>query len=370
MGIKNLTQFLKKYEVYETLNISLLKYKKVAIDTPMFLYKFKGVTEPTSNDWLGCFVNLVAFLRKHDIHPTFIFEGKSPPEKSLVQAERREQRQKMSDRTHTIEKDLENYVGTGIISDFLFQVWEKLKHKNNKSLLVKRTLTKSKTFIDVNAIREEINRRKRYEITITTEDIHMLKELFDLLGISWIQSLGEAETDCVSIFYDGIVDYIISEDTDVLAYVQSPSQSKNLKVITDLNTTNLTFVQVSKEKVLKCLNLTSESFRDFCIMCGTDYNKNIPRVGVETSYKLICKWKNIENIPLDTTILNYHRGRQLFKVKSDHRLYKQVKWCLLPLTNFVDNLTVFMFTYNFKNVDINYVFKALIQPSFDLEIID
>lgn len=370
MGIKNLTQFLRKYKVYETLDITLLKYTKVAIDTPMFLFKFKGVTEPTTNDWLGCFVTFVAFLRKHDIHPIFVFEGRSPPEKAPAQEERRQQRQKMSDKTNAIEKDLENYIGTGIISDLLFQVWEKLKHKNNKSLLVKRTLTKAKTFIDIETIKEEINRRKRYEITITSEDIDNLKKLFDLLGVSWIQSSGEAETDCISLFYDGMVDYIVSEDTDVLAYFQ-PDESKDLKAITDINTSDLTFVHVSKEKVLDSLNFTSESFRDFCIMCGTDYNKNVPRVGVETSYKLISKWDNIENVPIDTTILNHCRGRKLFEVQSNHKLHEQAKWCLLPKysqTDFIDELTIFMFTYNFKNVDTNYVFKALTQPSFVLEV--
>jgi 5'-3' exonuclease len=373
MGIKNLTQFLRKYKVYETLDINLLKYTKVAIDTPMFLYKFKGVTEPTTNDWLGCFVTFVAFLRKYDIHPIFLFEGKSPPEKAPAQEKRRQQRQKMSDRTDTIEKDLETYIGTGNISELLFEVWEKLKHKN-KSLLVKRTLTKAKTFVDVETVKEEIYRRKRYEITITTEDINALKELFDLMGVSWIQSSGEAETDCVSLFYDGVVDYIVSEDTDVLAYFnpshdfQPLDEPKDLKVITNIDTTNLTFEQVSKEMVLDSLNLTSESFRDFCIMCGTDYNDNIPRVGVETSYKLILKWDNIEGVPLDIDILNHHRGRKLFEVKSNHKLHEHIKWCLLPQTDFIDELTVFMFTYNFKNVDTNYVFKALTQPSFDLEV--
>lgn len=368
MGIKNLTQFLKKYEVYETFNISLLKYTKLAIDTPMFLYKFKGVTEPTTNDWLGCFATFVAFLRKHDIHPIFLFEGKSPPEKVPAQEKRRQQRQKMTDRTDAIEKDLEIYIATGSISDLLFEVWEKLKHKNNKSLLVKKTLTKSKTFIDIETIKEEINRRKRYEITITSEDINILKELFDLLGVSWIQSIGEAETDCVSLFYDGMVDYIVSEDSDVLAYF-NPNHGPDLKVITNIDTTNLTFEQVSKEMVLDSLSLTSESFRDFCIMCGTDYNDNIPRVGVETSYKLILKWDKIDNVPLDSIdILNHYRGRQLFEVKSNQKLHEKVQWCLLPTSSLIDELTVFMFTYNFKNVDTNFIFKALTQPSFELKV--
>ena len=77
MGIKNLSKFLKEHNIGEKLHVSHLKYKKIAIDTPMFFYKFKSCTP----DWLGCFLNLVVFLRSWDIHPLFVFEGTSPPKK-------------------------------------------------------------------------------------------------------------------------------------------------------------------------------------------------------------------------------------------------------------------------------------------------
>jgi 5'-3' exonuclease len=361
MGIKNLSQFLKKREVHETIHIATLKYTKIAIDTPMFLFKFKGVCDPSSFDWLGCFITFIAFLRKWDIHPIFVFEGKAPPEKAPAQEGRREQRQKMTDKTDSLERDLNAYVGTGTITDLLKQTMEKLKFKNNKSLLAKKTLTRSKTFIDVEIIKEEIARRKRYEISITPEDIVILKELFDLMGVSWIQSNGEAETDCVSMFYDGVVDYVVSEDTDVLAYF-NPFGEKDLKAIINFNTNDLTFTQVSKFKVLDALDLTSESFRDFCIMCGTDYNKNIFRVGVETSYKLICHNYLIESVPLDTTILNHIRVRKIFEVTPNHSLHEKVKWCRLPQSEFIDELSVFVFTYNLRHIDVQNIFKALSEP--------
>lgn len=360
MGIKNLSQFLKKREVHETINISNLKYTKIAIDTPMFFFKFKGVTDPSTNDWLGCFISLVAFLRKCDVHPVFIFEGKSPPEKASAQEERREQRQKMVSKTTDLENDLKVYTTAGKVSDLLAETWEKIKLKNNKSLLAKKTLIKSaKSFVDIQAIKEEINKRKRYEINITSDDINNLKELFDIMGVSWIASQGEAETDCVTLLYDGIVDYIVSEDTDVLAYYNPKNEEKDLKVITNFNTSDFTFTQISKNKVLETLNLTSKSFRDLCIMCGTDYNENIPRVGVETSYKYITKYYNLENIPVDTTILNYPRGRELFEVKSNPFLHSLVRWCRIPQNTFIDDLSVFMFTFNLRNINVQNIFKAL-----------
>jgi 5'-3' exonuclease len=364
MGIKNLNQFLKKYEVHETFHISNLTYTKLGIDTPMFLYKFKGTTNVNTNEWLGCFITFIAFLRKWDIHPIFVFEGKAPLEKAQTQEERREQRQKMVHKTNTIELDLNTYKFDGSITPFLSEVWNKLLLKQktkNKSLLVKNV----KVSLDTVAIEDEIENRRRYEISISSEDIANLKDLLDIMGVSWIQSIDEAETDCVSLFYSGAVDYIVSHDTDVLAYFSS--QSEELKVINNFNTTELTFTHVSKQKVLDALNLTSESFRDFCIMCGTDYNKNIFRVGVETAYNFILKNFNIENVPLDTSILNHGRVREIFKVKENLEVNDKVMWCRLPKPKFVDDLAMFIFTHTIKNVDVNYIFECMNESEIDVE---
>ncbi len=43
MGIKNLTKFIKEkcQDAYVTENINALSFKKIAIDTPMLMYKYK-----------------------------------------------------------------------------------------------------------------------------------------------------------------------------------------------------------------------------------------------------------------------------------------------------------------------------------------
>jgi len=370
MGIKNLSQFLKKREVYETLHISNLKYMRVGIDTPMFLYKFKGTSKPNTYEWLSQFINFVTFLRKHDIHPVFLFEGKAPPEKAPAQEERRQQRQKMTDRTNGLEKDLQTYISTGEISPLLLEIKAKT---TNKSLLARRTLTLSgKNMIDVASIQEEIDRRKRYDISISQEDIADLKKLFTLMGVSYIQSIGEAETDCISLYCNKTIDYIVAEDTDVLAYCDDSDQDKlsDLKVIIDFNVHNLTYTRIDKQKVLDVLTLTHESFRDFCIMCGTDYNKNMFRVGVETSYKLIVKHGTIENIPLDTSILNHKRGRKIFEAKENLKLNDWVKWCRIPSDTFTDELESFVFMYNLKNINISRVLKALSEADIELDEVE
>lgn len=362
MGIKNLNQFLKKQGVIETLDISVLRFKKIGIDVPMFMYKFKGVTDPSTKDWLQHFIHFIAFLRKYDIHPIFLFEGRSPPEKVPVQEERRMQRQKTAIKTEMIQRDLNLYIQTGTITPLLKEIWLKIQTKS-KFLLKNKALLKANINVDI--VKKELEHRKRFEIVISIEDIHNLKELLDIMGVSWIHSKGEAEADCVSLFYDNYIDYIVTEDTDVLAYFNPTNSAKELKVISNFNTKDLTFTQINKTKVLNSLKLSAESFRDFCIMCGTDYNKNVPKVGLQNAYKYILRSRCIENVPLDTSILNHKRIRKLFEVTANHSLSYFAKWCRTPGTDFEEKFNKFVDTYKLKNIDTGSILKALSEPDIN-----
>ena len=141
MGIKNLSHFLKKYDTVQLLDMKLLKFSKIGIDTPMFLYKFKSKF-PDSNEWLSCFVNFVSYLRKWDVHPTFVFEGKAPPEKSATQEQRRESKLRIKEKTNSIHNDLVNFIENGIVTPLLSEFQGK-------------TIVKSK--VDVDFIQKEIN---------------------------------------------------------------------------------------------------------------------------------------------------------------------------------------------------------------------
>ena len=359
MGIKNLSQFLKKREIYELKTIDVLRYKKIAIDTPMFLYKFKSAFEPKSTEWLGCFLNLIVFLRKHDIHPIFVFEGKSPPEKAETQKIRREQRDKIVDKTDTIETSLNCYETTGTVNLALSEIQQFISKKS-----IKKTLLVREKSINVKEIRDEITRRRRFEVSIKPEDILNLKELLDITGVCHIQSMGEAETDCVSLFYSKIVDYVVSEDTDVFAY-HGGDDERQITSIVNFNVSGdtPTFTQISKQKILDTLKLSSESFRDFCIMCGTDYNKNIFKIGVEKSYVFLSNFKCIENIPIDCETLKHTMVRELFRLRSIDNLPQQQWWCRMPTTEFEYKLTIFMFNSSIKNVSFNNVYNALTNPN-------
>ena len=80
MGIHDLNKFLRSQcpSVFEEIHISEYSYKKVAIDTSLYMCKFKVLY---GDDWLSAFLNLVACLRRQNVHCVFIFDSGSPFEK-------------------------------------------------------------------------------------------------------------------------------------------------------------------------------------------------------------------------------------------------------------------------------------------------
>lgn len=117
---------------------------------------------------------------------------------------------------------------------------------------------------------------------------------------------GESERHACDLRSRGLVDHILTTDTDCLAMKQS--------FINNIDTTNHVYTLVDYDAALANLDLTPSQFTDLCIMCGCDYNDNIPRVGVIKSYKLIKEHLDIETVStkMNADCLNYETCRQLF----------------------------------------------------------
>jgi len=133
--------------------------------------------------------------------------------------------------------------------------------------------------------------------------------MMSLLGVPFFNAAVEAETTCSDLCKQGKVDFVLSEDSDVLAYGAPMFVSK-------VNTTTETATVVYYEEMLSALGLSTDSFLDFCIMCGTDYNSNIRLIGPKKAYKLISEYGSIEAISdsgIDVSVLNHIRVRDLFK---------------------------------------------------------
>ncbi len=338
--------------IYKEIHISEFAFKKVAIDTSLYMCKFKAIY---GEKWINAFLNLVACLRKNEVHCVFIYDSGAPPDKAEERAERAEKREVLQKKVEELERSLEKYHDTKeidqVLSDFYNKKIKKVSPTMNKSLL-KKTDSIGGERIDMDLVEEWIGNTRKQILNITPEDFQLTKDLFIILNVPFYQAPLEAEKFCSDLCRRGVIDAVLSEDTDVLAYGAPIFLSK-------IDTAKEICVQINYEEVLKELELTKEKFLDLCIMCGCDYNKNMLKVGPETAFKYIKKYGSIEDIGKntnhDTSVLRFERVRELFTIYEESDVVK-VPYCGQPdfnvLIKFINNNKIY--------VDYKYIQSAFI----------
>ena len=302
MGIKQLNNLLRSKcpEVFQEIHLSEFAYQKVSIDVSLYLCKFKSL----SDSWLGSFTKLISCLRKHNVHCVFIFDNGHPEEKTKEREERRNNREKNRVRIEMWESWLEKFEKGE-------EEWNTCLDELIGSGSAALTIVEKKR-----EVKHILEKKRRSLLSIVDEDFIKLRLLFDAMKVSYYDAPLEAETMCADLCKRGIVAAAMSDDTDVLAY-GSPV------FLTKVDIYRGTATKILYKDMLEKLKLGSSSqFLDLCIMCGTDYNKNIAKVGCETSYKYILQYGDIETIGqskgLDLTVLNYKKSRELFTVYEQY----------------------------------------------------
>lgn len=354
MGIKNLHQFLRKHcaEAYVTQPLSAYRYKKLAIDASLYMFKYKTAA---GERWISCFISLLAALRKNEVHPVFVFDNGAPVEKQQERAARQESRQKIRDKAQELSEALREYDLTGEISQCLMDVMEKNTASKEKRLLGNHA-RKSDIF-DRKTIENELRKLESQSVHISKEDFILLRELCNIMNVPIVEAPDEAEKKCTELCKGSSVYGVITEDTDVLAY-GCPI------FLTSIQYHKAECTELAIDDILDCLELSYESFRDLCIMCGTDYNKNIFKVGPEKAYALIKQYGTIdgivENTQYDTAILNHKRVRELLTATPDTT---SIPFCKVPDFSELDR---FLFENN-SRVDISGLKKAFEQHELSFE---
>jgi 5'-3' exonuclease len=319
MGIRNLHTFLRKNvpEIYQEVSLTRFAYKRIAIDLSIYLCKYKAFYKER---WLDAFISLVTCLRENEIHFVFIFDSKSPPEKDQEKRHRSLQREKLKNRISEMEKAYKLLMDKDEISPCIERYFQ---NKSNREANV--------TFVGT-----EIDRLKSNLLEIQSEDFVLVKQLFDVLKVPYYYGVSEAEATCAHLCLNGNVDAVMTEDTDILAYGCPINLHK-------INIQNNTIILIEMKNLLTDLEMTYEQFRDFCIMCGTDYNTNIPKIGPDRSYKLLKEHKCIENLQklVNTDILKYKEVRRLFL--NDIQFDIPMIYCGQPD---IHTLQLFVFTNN------------------------
>jgi len=194
----------------------------------------------------GILFRMVNFLEK-GIKPVFVFDGKPPDLKNATIAVRRK------------------------IRDDAGEKWKEALEKGDE---------------------EEAYRQARSSTRVDETIIKTSKELLDLMGIPYVQSAGEGESQAAFMVQRGDALYAVSQDYDTLLF-GAPLLVRNLTV-SGKRKIRGRVISVNPERivldeVLASLKLTREELIQVGILVGTDFNPGIEGVGAKTGLKIVKK---------------------------------------------------------------------------------
>ena len=348
MGIQGLTPFLKKFapSVFSTVYLSNFSKKKIAIDISLFLYKYKVIY---GEQWLSGILQMLTLLRSFSIHPIIIFDGEAPIEKMEEQQNRRAMREERLQKYNSLTTSLDVFNTNGVITTELQEFYNKqaLKFGVNSTF-------------DVDLVTSQLDKMKNQTVRIYYSDIELVQSLMNTMCIPYFQAPSEAEGMCSWLCKHNLVDAVLTEDTDVLAYGAN-------KFLSKLNLNTSTCVQIDYDNILSSLGLTKEQFTDFCILCGCDYNQRVKGLGPVRAYKMLLKYQTMENMiqenpKIDFSCLKHTRVKDMFTVPCSETVEQllRVKNMKCGRPNY-EELTTFMYKNNCMVHHPQYVYNSCLQ---------
>lgn len=130
-------------------------------------------------------------------------------------------------------------------------------------------------------------------VDVTPEMARMLIEELKLLNVDYVVAPYEADSQMVYLEKRGIVQGIISEDSDLLVFGAKCLITKldNFGECVVINRTDFTAC-----KEISLVGWTDAQFRQMAILSGCDYLPSINKMGLMTAYRLLRKHKTVERI--------------------------------------------------------------------------
>jgi len=332
MGVKNLKNLLNDNvpNSFKNTNTKSLKNKKIAIDTSIILYQsitairgsgsdLKGPDNKSTSHIHGILIKTLNYL-KNDLIPIHIFDGKAPQLKKKI----------LNDRSK-IKKDAINK---------LLELEERITTENLSEK-------------ELDAIETEKIKLLKSSVSVSYSDTREVAQIVELLGVPFIFAPEEADSQCAYLSRNDLVDYIASEDMDLLTF----GSKKLLK-----NFMKKDMYEIDLNKILSDSNFTMDQFIDLCILLGCDYTDTIYGIGPKKAWELIKKYESIENIiTLEQKItkavyklpdnFRYEESREYFK-NARHVQVKSTDLELkVPKLNELKKLLIDKYGYDEDNVE-------------------
>lgn len=242
MGIRGFQIFLNRYApsaIEEINQLSDLNAKRVGIDVSIYIHQFcHGERGLVRGNYLIKFMELAVELKDRGIEPIFVFDGEKPAEKEHTVNKRRAIKERKKERIRELENLFKN---TGDSS-----YWQ------------------------------EKNKLERKMVHTDMKMYDHLKQVLTMAGLKFVQAEREADEVLADLYLKGKVDYVFSDDMDLLVY----GTGKLL--------TNLIFRKrkvIHFQKFLSELQISRKQFIQMAILAGCDYQSQI--LSLEDSYNLI-----------------------------------------------------------------------------------
>ena len=258
MGIKGFFQDLRKHFGYKGSTISLeeLRGKRLAVDVSHLMYKAKyALHAGNRSPIIRYFARFIVRMYEINTYMVMVFDGIPPALKGGENNRRRE-----------IQKKLLNEIAT------LKDKRDDLDPLSTDGPLYEKRIAK---------LEKRANHRP------TKEEVRDLQELFDALTIPYIVTDGhDAENLCAYLNHKGLVDYVISGDSDVFAF-GGKNIIKGYKNCTDI------FDCDYIGAIMNAFSFTTiDQLIHYAILVGNDYNDRKKGNGPKTSQGLILSAKD------------------------------------------------------------------------------
>lgn len=250
MGIKCLLKFINETtDVVKVTNIEQYKYKRVAVDISLMMYKIIISVRNSGSDYtnqqgqvtshiLGLFNKTIEFL-KNGIIPVYVFDGKPPELKNKVINDRRNVKIKAIEKMEQATTDA-----------------EKIKYFKKC-------------------------------VSISKQQWEQCKDLLNTMGIPWIHAPEEADSQCAYLSREGFVEAVLTDDMDILTF-------GSCKIIKNLLSKKNKPTEISLVNVLETLKLSLDEFIEFCILLGCDYCIGLTEIKQHIILEYYQKNRNIE----------------------------------------------------------------------------
>ena len=282
MGIKNLMKVLNNNtpSAINNINISELKGKRIAIDTSIILYQYitaikssgddlRGPNNISTSHIMGILVKALNYL-KMEIIPIFVFDGNPPLLKMKI----------LNDRSNIKKDAISKLIELDIkINNTNANLNTNIDNEDDFNIILdQETLSIFES--------EKIKLLKK-SVSISQNEMIEAREIINLLGIPNIIAPEEADSQCAYLSINNMVDYVASEDMDLLTF--------GSKIIIR-NFMKKNMFKIDLNEILLSGNKTMNEFIDICILLGCDYTETIEGIGQKKAWNFISKYGSIEEL--------------------------------------------------------------------------